>query len=105
MSTDQIPEPPKAATSWLDLLDKANRLNLIPLLLAIAIGWAYWKTLDRLEASEARTRAALAACSGNAQAVREESSKTREVVRAKSAELQQAIGVPSAAPYVDGGVR
>lgn len=97
MSTANIPEPPKNVSAWVDLLKKLNDYNLIPLIACGIVGYLYWQSGKdaqiRLDAAEARTRSALAACSSVA---REESSKTREVVRTKSTELQTAIGVQSA---------
>lgn len=100
-----VPEAPKGASSWLDLLDKANRLNLIPLLLALAIGYAYWTSQanaqKRQDEAEARTRAALERCAGIASS---EGSRTREEVRRKAGEVRQAIQ-PGTPDYADGGAR
>lgn len=96
-----VPAPPSSASSWLDLLDKANRLNIVPIIACAVMGYLFWKSNQdneaRLAAAEARTRAALVACSGS---VREESSRTREEVRKKAADLQGVIEAqqPSSGP-------
>lgn len=98
MSVNNVPEPSKAASGWLELLKKANDYNLIPLLLAAAVGYAYWTdkadAKKSLEASEARTRAALIACTDK---VTGESSKTREEVRKKVTELRGVLEQPAPA--------
>lgn len=96
---DLIPEPPKGAAGWLDLLKKANDYNIVSLISAAIIGYAYWTAQDkwekRLEASEARTRAALTACSNS---VVGEGWKTREEVRKKARELRQAVTPDGSVP-------
>ncbi len=98
-----IPEPPKAASGWLELLKKANDYNLVSLIAAGIIAYAYWtsqaKWEKRLDDSEARTRAALVSC---ASVARDESSKTRAEVRKQAAEVQQTLGAPNTP---DGGAR
>jgi len=78
-STPAAPTTPEGAAKWLDLLKKANDYNLIPIILAIAIGYAYWTSqaqwTQRLDQSEARTRAALERCTSETRA---EHRKTRE---------------------------
>jgi hypothetical protein len=90
--TATLPEPPKAAGSWLDLLDKANRLNVIPILLAATVVYFYWadKAQARadLAAAESRTREALSECRASASA---EHKRTREEVRAKAADLKREL--------------
>jgi hypothetical protein len=80
--SDGAPGSTEGASKWLDTLDKANRLGLIPLILALAIGYMHWTAQAQyradLQAAEARTREALSECRASATA---EHKRTREEVR------------------------
>ncbi len=97
MSVDNVPEPPKAASGWLSLLKQANDLNIVPLIGMAVVGYLFWQSgqdhKKQLEASEARTRAALIACTDR---ITGESSKTRDEVRKKATELRGVLEQPAA---------
>lgn len=77
-----VSAPPESGNKWLDLLDRANRLNLIPILLAIYLAWMNYtrdnESKKALAESEARTRVALASCTAETTA---QAKQTRTVVR------------------------
>lgn len=95
----ELPTTPESASKWLGVLKAANDMNIIPIILAIAVGWMYWTNVTQtrldLQAAEQRTRAALQSCREDVQA---QGSRTREEVRTQSKAVQTAVGAGPASP-------